>query len=275
MRRMECALLAALLVLGLCGCGQRPAAAASSAGGTWQEQYDLGMKYLEDGRYAEAVEAFTAAIQIDPKQAPAYLGLADAYVGQGDYENAKKALKDGLSATGDESLQTRLDELNSGESDKSPAASSAEAGGDKPKYEGTVAEDVQVTGHVANLAGKDTEAEYEKVRSQYAGQGVNVGLRSWGVYFDTPISATADGKTVSVAWADIQFADDALRRQFMGDDGSAGPNLGKTLRMTGTLVLQPDWQRWQWMNANDGTRAYVFFPLGPYQFWMESCESAG
>lgn len=114
MRRMECALLAALLVLGLCGCGQRPAAAASSAGGTWQEQYDLGMKYLEDGRYAEAVEAFTAAIQIDPKQAPAYLGLADAYVGQGDYENAKKALKDGLSATGDESLQTRLDELNSG-----------------------------------------------------------------------------------------------------------------------------------------------------------------
>ena len=90
MRRMECALLAALLVLGLCGCGQRPAAAASSAGGTWQEQYDLGMKYLEDGRYAEAVEAFTAAIQIDTmpcKRQPFFLQDHEGRQGVG----AKKA----------------------------------------------------------------------------------------------------------------------------------------------------------------------------------------
>ena len=33
----------------------------------WQEQYDLGVRYLSEGNYEEAVIAFTAAIEIDPK----------------------------------------------------------------------------------------------------------------------------------------------------------------------------------------------------------------
>ena len=50
---------------------------------TWQEQYDLGVRYLSEGNYKEAIIAFTAAIEIDPKQAPAYVGRGDAYVGVG------------------------------------------------------------------------------------------------------------------------------------------------------------------------------------------------
>ena len=57
----------------LCACGKK--------GPTWQEQYDLGMKYLNTGDYEEAVTAFQVAISIDPKQQPAYIGAADAYVG--------------------------------------------------------------------------------------------------------------------------------------------------------------------------------------------------
>lgn len=34
----------------------------------WQEQYDLGMKYLLESEYNEAILAFTAAIQIEPKK---------------------------------------------------------------------------------------------------------------------------------------------------------------------------------------------------------------
>lgn len=53
---------------------------------TWQEQYDLGIRYLSEGNYEEAIIAFTTAIEIDPKQAPAYVGRGDAYVDSGETE---------------------------------------------------------------------------------------------------------------------------------------------------------------------------------------------
>ena len=64
-------LLAALLLLTACG---------KTAQGSWQEQYDLGMKYLDEGNYEEAILAFTAAIEIDPKRYEAYLGRGEAYL---------------------------------------------------------------------------------------------------------------------------------------------------------------------------------------------------
>ena len=75
----------------LTGCGQTAP--------TWQEQYDLGLRYLSEGNYEEAIIAFAAAIEIDPKQPLAYVGRGDAYMGleqteenlsaaQADYECA-------------------------------------------------------------------------------------------------------------------------------------------------------------------------------------------
>ena len=69
-------LLALLCGLSGCGCSAQPAASVL----TWQEQYDLGVRFLSEGNYEEAIIAFTAAIEIDPKQPEGYLGLADAYV---------------------------------------------------------------------------------------------------------------------------------------------------------------------------------------------------
>ena len=43
-------------------------------GNTWQEQYDLGVRYLAEGNYEEAIIAFTAAIEIDPNRVEAYMG---------------------------------------------------------------------------------------------------------------------------------------------------------------------------------------------------------
>lgn len=53
---------------------------------TWQEQYDLGMRYLSEGNYEEAIIAFSAAIEIDSKLAPTYVGRGQAYVFSGETE---------------------------------------------------------------------------------------------------------------------------------------------------------------------------------------------
>lgn len=153
MKRFVMMWLAAVLLLTACGTGE--------SGPTWQEQYDLGMRYLSEGNYEEAIVAFTAAIEIDPKRAEAFVGRGDAYVGsgeteenlaaaaadylaaldldemaaeiygkladvylaQGDRESAIQILQRGADTTGDAGLLARLEELLAEESsDEEPAA---------------------------------------------------------------------------------------------------------------------------------------------------------
>ena len=76
-QRAASLILALALVLGLVSCGR--------SASTWQEQYDLGVRYLSEGNYEEAIIAFNAAIEIDPKRAEAYLSLADVYLALEDY----------------------------------------------------------------------------------------------------------------------------------------------------------------------------------------------
>lgn len=139
LKRLTALCFTLVLTLGLYACGQKVP--------TWQEQYDLGVRYLSEGNYEEAIIAFTAAIEIDPKQVPAYVGRGDAYIGSGeteenltaaqvdyekaieldetnanaylgladvyirlgDYDRAKEILRDGLKRTGEN--QTIADKL--------------------------------------------------------------------------------------------------------------------------------------------------------------------
>ena len=78
MKRIMSAILCMICILGLCACG----AAVSS----WQKQYDLGIKYLNEGDYEQAILSFTAASEIDPKNADAYAALADTYLVMGEYD---------------------------------------------------------------------------------------------------------------------------------------------------------------------------------------------
>jgi len=83
------------LVFALTGCGQSASVEEEQNAPAWQEQYDLGVRYLSEGNYEEAIIAFTAAIEIDPKQATAYVGRGNAYVGSGETEeNLTTALVD-------------------------------------------------------------------------------------------------------------------------------------------------------------------------------------
>lgn len=84
-----------LIISSLTSCGQ-------STEKQWQEQYDLGVRYLSEGNYEEAIIAFTAAIEIDPKQAPAYVGRGDAYFGIAESESVEDRLADeSIAAYGD------------------------------------------------------------------------------------------------------------------------------------------------------------------------------
>ena len=64
---------------------------------TWKDYYVLGMQYLKEENYEEAIVAFTSAIELDSRQAVVYIGRGDAYAGlaereekQGDLEEAKE-----------------------------------------------------------------------------------------------------------------------------------------------------------------------------------------
>lgn len=100
------------------------ALAFSGGGGAdrFQEQLELGQRYLEEMDYEQAVVAFTAAIEIDPRNADAYLGLADAYAGMGDLDAAIAALEEGYELTGDERLRDYIDALQGGAAPSGPQA---------------------------------------------------------------------------------------------------------------------------------------------------------
>lgn len=58
MKRFNILLFTLAMLVGISACAHAP---------TWQEQYDRGVRYLSKGNYEEAIIAFTAAIEIDPK----------------------------------------------------------------------------------------------------------------------------------------------------------------------------------------------------------------
>ncbi len=118
---MKKSLLVLLIVLALC-CVTSCADTAETVDTqelatvlTWQEQYDLGMKYLLDGNYEEAIIAFTAAIELEPKQSASYLGLAEVYIAQNDFETALDIIQAGLEQNPEDGdLLAKLEALESG-----------------------------------------------------------------------------------------------------------------------------------------------------------------
>ena len=54
----------------------------------------LAERYLDEQDYEQAVIEFKKLLEIDPKNTDAYLGLAEAYEGLGEYDKAAKVLRD-------------------------------------------------------------------------------------------------------------------------------------------------------------------------------------
>ena len=78
---------------------------------TADEFLNAGNKYLIELSYDKAVIEFNKAIEIEPRNVDAYIGLAEAYKGLGEEEKAIEALELGYEKTGDERIKELLDEL--------------------------------------------------------------------------------------------------------------------------------------------------------------------
>lgn len=66
------------------------------------QQLELGRKYLTEQNYAEAVVAFTEAIQLDPNNINAYMGRAEAYKALQKYEEATSDYSTVIEKTADQ-----------------------------------------------------------------------------------------------------------------------------------------------------------------------------
>ena len=74
------------------------------------EQLELGNKYLAEANYEQAIVAFNKVIELDPKQADAYIGLTQVYVEAADFEKAVQILENGKAYLED-SYDERLKEV--------------------------------------------------------------------------------------------------------------------------------------------------------------------
>lgn len=108
MKKITALFTALALIVGLCACS------AKVEEPTWQEQYDIGIRYLSEGNYQEAIIAFEAAITIEPGNLDSYMCAAEAYLSSGDEAAAANVLVRGYIATGDEDpLWKLISEVNS------------------------------------------------------------------------------------------------------------------------------------------------------------------
>lgn len=99
-----------ILVLSLIAAGIF-ALIANSSERRLAEQLDLGQKYLDELDYEQAIVAYEAVLEIDPKCEEAYLALADIYVVLGDIEKAVEILGEGYSQTSSETILERQKEI--------------------------------------------------------------------------------------------------------------------------------------------------------------------
>jgi tetratricopeptide (TPR) repeat protein len=93
------------LLLASCSKAETPLTAA--------ELLDLGEKFLLELDYEQAIVYFTKLIEIEPKNARAYIGAAEAYVALGRTDEAIAILEEGLvQLPGNAEITALLDSLS-------------------------------------------------------------------------------------------------------------------------------------------------------------------
>ena len=101
---------------------------------TVTEMLSTAQKYLVEMDYERAIAEFNKVIELDPMNADAYLGLAEAYEKSGDIDKAVETLEKGFELTGDERIRAALAALRS----ENEETSETEAAVEETETEGTL-----------------------------------------------------------------------------------------------------------------------------------------
>ena len=73
---------------------------------SYEEYLELGIKYLLENNYEEAIVSLELAIKMEPKRPEAYQKLAETYQSQGNLSKAIEILARGYELAEDENLKT-------------------------------------------------------------------------------------------------------------------------------------------------------------------------
>lgn len=71
-------------------------------------------KNLDDSEFDKALEKYRKVLELDPKNADAYLGIIESYIRQGDYDKALEYAEKGFEITGDNRLKDKIDMIRNG-----------------------------------------------------------------------------------------------------------------------------------------------------------------
>lgn len=188
MNKLTKTLLVIVLLLALIVGGMIAMILLRGEASNWQEQYEMGMRFLLDGKYEQAILAFNAALEIEPNRAEIYLARGEAYTHLGDWEAAQRDYSTAAELDPDleQEAMRRLEEL-AAQRQTDPEGETA--------LSGTIAQTEAITEETATEQPQDeqlsTEADTEHLSfSEIPGRYI---LSSGAGAWMTELELTGDG----------------------------------------------------------------------------------
>lgn len=276
LKKLLCVFL--IFMLAACGTGAK----------TWQDHYDLGMRYLSEGNYEEAILSFTAAIEIDDKRIEAFIGRGDAYFAFDELEeHFESAIADFETALGLDEMYVdayiKLADVYFA-MDETDKAIEVLVKGFEVTGDSILQERLAEKGywHISNASGRIivNEKEYRNEIDQYMDQYNNVCFTTFGIRFSPEVLVTLSGMRDSVKEAEIAFAETA---GLSSDDLDYAEEYGE-------YDMDDDWEKmynWDYLDKDMTVSGYFYYnddyqrtyfeddswnldPNGPYTFKLTS-----
>ncbi len=274
-----------------------------SSANSYDQQLNLGYKYLQEENYQKAIIAMHKAIEINPKRPDAYIGLGDVYVTRCDestVQDTHQALSTGYEKSSSDKIINAYIRLADAlvEKDKVDwAIQLLQMGYERLQIEKLLNKSKEL-GEDYLEAGRSSEVEvistmfnnqmyyqenykeqWERFMKQYEGQ--KVGGYLYGIRFETPVEVLLDGENVVIKEACIStncIDETALGGLFPGyehlADGEAAnwKYFNTPLHLTGYFTKGSVDEEGIEYRMVSGEKHILFCPNGQYFFSITACE---
>lgn len=118
--KLKVIMITVIAIIVLPGCAEKEIVIEKEETEVQEESYDsteqiaLGAQYLEEIRYEEALATYNSILTMAGDNPDAYLGIAEVYLRQGEYDTALEYAQRGYETTGDARLSDMIDMIESG-----------------------------------------------------------------------------------------------------------------------------------------------------------------